>query len=333
MHPTRPAAKSLTLTEMEKNKLDTHQNPLCALFILTACIALSVLFIKHAVAGEVRHLTVEHVMDITGDFNQPTEVAVSGKGHIFVLDGANSHVTVFNENGKLLYQFGRPGDQDGELRNPVGLHLDHQQIVYIADTGNQRVQIFDALGNFIRKIDLSPWDARPVEVTVAEKTGLIYVCDAGNHQILCFNANGDFISAWGAYGKQIGEFKVPGMASIDDTGNLFVVDILNGRIQIFDPDGKNPRQLSTLGILPGQLFRPKGIVIDPQSRIFVSDSYTGIIQVFYPDGNLYGILSGETSEFLRLTTPIGMAFDKNGRFYIVQATLNTISVFHFLDKN
>lgn len=271
-------------------------------------------------------------MDMAGDFNQPTEVAVSDNGHIFVLDGANGRVAVFNEKGKWLYQFGKPGAQDGELRSPVGFDLDHDQRVYIADSGNQRIQIFNEQGKYIRKIDLSSWNARPVEVKVAEKTGLIYICDARNHQILCFDINGVFKVAWGRYGEALGEFKFPGEAVINGKGDLFVIDILNGRIQRFTPGVKNPHQLSTLGVLPGQLFRPKGLAIDPQSRIFVSDSYTGVIQVFDQNGNLYGILSRGPSEFLRLKTPVGMAFDKNGRFYVVQATLNIISVFQIFDK-
>ncbi|NOY68520.1 MAG: hypothetical protein GXP53_03380 [Deltaproteobacteria bacterium] len=319
------------LTGIQKNKRNNRQNLFCRILALTACIVLFSFFAKHAVAGEPPHLPVEHLIDITGDFNQPTEVAVSHTGNIFVLDGANDRVAVFNENGKPLYQFGKTGAMDGELKNPVGLGLDHRDNVYIADTGNNRIQVFDTLGNFIRKIDLTAWNARPVEVTSEKKTGRIYISDAANHQILCFNSNGSFNAAWGSYGKRTGEFKFPGMSAVDDKGDLFVVDILNGRIQVFNPDGKNPRQVGRLGVIPGRLFRPKGIAIDPQSRIFVSDSYTGIIQVFNPDGSLYGILS-RGDDFLRLTTPIGLAFDKRGRLYVVQAAANTISVFQLPEK-
>ena len=270
-------------------------------------------------------------MDITGSFNQPTEVAVADNGQILVLDGANNRVAAFDEAGLPLYRFGKPGQGNGEFKNPVGLCLDRQQRIHVADTGNRRIQIFGLRGDYIREIDLSPWNARPVDVTVNDDTGRLYVSDAANHQILCFDKDGRFDFAWGAYGKGPGEFKFPGMASIDAEGNLFAVDILNGRIQVFDSGGRNLRQVGTLGILPGQLFRPKGLAIDSRSRIFVADSYTGIIQVFDGNGGLYGILSRGPAEFLRLTTPIGMAFGKNGRFCVVQASLNTISVYQLSD--
>lgn len=301
------------------------------LFIMIASAIPVLVSVMHAIADGPRYLPVEHVMDIQRNFNQPTEVAVSENGHIFVLDGANDHVVVFDETGKFLSDIGRSGDEDGELRNPVGFCMDPQQRIYIADTGNQRIQIFNVSGDYLRKIDLSPWNARPVEVTLLQTTGRMYVSDGNNHQILSFDQDGSLAFIWGTYGKGSGEFKFPGMSLFDNKGAFYVIDILNGRIQIFDGDGKNPRQMATLGILPGQLFRPKGIAVDGQSRIFVADSYTGVIQVFDPNGSLYGILSRTPDEYLRLTTPIGMAFDSKGRFYVVQASLNTISVFQFVN--
>ncbi len=319
------------MAEKEKSKLETLRNPLPASFRITAFLTL-LTFAGLAAADDAAHMAVEHLMDITGDFNHPTEVAVSSRGHIFVLDGANCRVAVFGNDGKRLYTFGKAGSGKGELKNPVGLDLAGRDTVYIADTGNRRIQVFDARGRYRRGIDLTAWDARPVEVTVAENVHRLYVSDAKHHQILCFNTNGDFKFAWGEYGKAPGEFKYPGPACVDKKGNLFVVDILNGRIQVFDPDGKHSRLLGRLGIVPGRLFRPKGIVIDPQSRIFVSDSYTGIVQVFNRTGGLVGILSRGTSQWLRLTSPIGMAFDKGGRFYIVQAHLNRVSVYRMMGR-
>jgi DNA-binding beta-propeller fold protein YncE len=316
---------------MERSKVKIARNPLSTFFRIMTMIGLLVLT-AYAAAGDTAHIPAKHLMDITGDFNRPTEVAVSPDGHIFVLDGANSHVAVFGSDGGRLYTFGKAGSGKGELKNPVGLDLSVKDTVYIADTGNQRIQVFGGRGRHLRSIDLSAWDARPVEVTVAETSNRIYVCDGKHHQILCFDTNGDFKFAWGQYGEAPGEFKYPGPACIDKEGNLFVVDILNGRIQVFDPDGKHSRQVGRLGIVPGRLFRPKGIVIGPRSRIFVADSYTGIVQVFNRTGRLYGILSRGASQWLRLTSPIGMAFDKGGRFYVVQAHLNMISVYRISGK-
>jgi DNA-binding beta-propeller fold protein YncE len=282
--------------------------------------------------NEIRHVRVEHVMDIHREFNQPTEVAVENNGRIFILDGANNQVKIFNPKWEFVLAIGRAGEANGEFRNPVGMDFDEQGHVYVADTGNQRIQIFNGTGKYLRKIDLTRWKARPVEVKVLKSTNRIYVSDAKNHQILCFNSDGSFNFSWGSSGEQLGELRFPGIMAVDQSGDIYVADILNGRVQTFNPMGKDSRQIGELGVLPGQLFRPKGIAIDNRSRIYVSDSYTGIIQVFEKTGKLLGILSGQEDTFLRLTTPIGMAFDSKGRLYVVQSTLNKVSVFKFRDK-
>ena len=202
----------------------------------------------------------------------------------------------------------------------------------VADTGNQRIQLFDDTGKYLRKIDLTRWKARPVEVKALKGANRIYVSDAKNHRILYFNSDGAFNFSWGGLGEQLGELRFPGMMAVDKKGDIYVVDILNGRIQIFNFLGKDPRQIGELGVLPGQLYRPKGIAIDDRSNIYVSDSYTGIIQVFDTAGKLLGILSEKSDDFLRLTTPIGLAFDAKGRLYVVQSTLNKVSVYQFRDN-
>jgi len=287
----------------------------------------------------IKHIRVKHVMDISKDFNQPSEVAVDQSGKIFILDGANNQLKIFSPKGKFIQAVGRFGKGNGEFHNPMGMDVDQQGHVYVADTGNHRIQVFNNTGKYLRKIDLSRWNARPVEVEVMKGTDqkisppvYVYVSDAKNHQILCFTTDGAFRFSFGGLGEQPGKFRFPGMMGIDQSRDVYVVDILNGRVQIFNPLGKSFWQIGELGVLPGQLFRPKGVVIDDQYHIYVSDSYTGVIQVFEKTGKLRGILSGQNRAFLRLTTPVGMAIDFNKRLYVVQSTLNKVSVFKFLDK-
>ncbi len=277
-------------------------------------------------SSEGKHIRVKHVRDIQGDFNQPSEVAVDGKGRIYVLDGANSKVKIFNKSGKFILAFGQPGNGNGEFNNPVGMDIDEHSNIYIADTGNRRIQIFNKKGIFQKKIDLLPRNVRPVDVKIMNTPDHLYVSDARNHKIIHIE-NDKVKQSWGNYGELLGEFMFPGMLATDQETDLYVVDILNGRIQIFNPQGKMPRQIGKWGILPSNLFRPKGIAINNQSSIYVSDSYTGTIQAFDKHGNYIGILGKTKSDFLKLTTPVGMAFDTKGRLYVVQMTLNKVSIF------
>ena len=315
---------------VKKKASHDKRNSCCGWLFILICLALSAPLALYG--QEIKHIRVEHVLDIFGDFNQPTEVAVGMNGNVYVLDGANNKVKIFTRNGKLIRSVGRSGKGEGEFGYPVGMDVDAQGDIYIADTGNRRIQKLDPKGKYLSKIDLSRWHARPVAVKVNGSTHLIYVSDANNHQILCFNNDGTFKFSWGGLGEETGQFRFPGMTAIDKNGDFYVVDILNGRVQVFSAQGKHPRPISELGVLPGQLFRPKGIAVDHRFLIYVSDSYTGIIQVFDKSGKFHGILSTDAETFLRLTTPLGLAFDAMGRLYVVQTTLNKVSVFALRGK-
>ena len=297
------------------------------IFIFLALSAPSELYCQ-----EIKYIRVAHVLDIYGDFNKPTEVAVGVNGSVYVLDGVNNKVKIFTRKGKFVRSVGKSGKGEGEFGYPIGMDIDAQGNIYIADTGNRRIQVLDPNGNYLRKIDLSRWHARPVAVKMNGSTHQIYVTDANNHQILCFNKDGTFNFSWGGLGEKPGQFRFPGMTAIDSNGDFYVVDILNGRVQVFSAQGKHPQPISELGVSPGQLFRPKGIAVDHRFFIYVSDSYTGIIQVFDKSGKFYGILSTDAKTFLRLTTPLGLAFDTRDRLYVVQSTLNKISVYVLREK-
>ena len=321
----------LNVIQIRKRKVLLKLKHCKHFFLLGMCL----IFFPSAGVGsshKFRHIRVELVTEIHRDFNQPTEVAVGKKGRIFILDGANNQVKVFNPKWKFIFAIGQSGEGNGEFRNPVGLDIDDRGDIYVADTGNQRIQIFNDAGKYLRKINLASKKARPVEVTTWNGANRIYVSDAKNHQILCLKSDGAFNFSWGDQGVQLGDLRFPGMSAVDIKGDIYVVDILNGRIQAFNSLGKDPRQIGELGVLPGQLYRPKGIAIDDQSNVYVSDSYTGIIQVFDRVGKLVGILSEKSDDFLRLTTPIGLDFDDKGRLYVVQSTLNKVSVYR-LRKN
>jgi len=317
-------------TPVKKKASHAKRNSCGAWFFICICLALSAPLELYC--QEIKHIRVEHVLDIYGDFNQPTEVAVGVNGNVYVLDGANNKVKIFTQKGKFVRSVGRSGKGEAEVGYPVGMDIDAQGDIYIADTMNRRIQVFDLKGNYLSKIDLTRWHARPVAVKVNGSTHHIYVTDANNHQILCFSNDGTFKFSWGGLGEETGQFRFPGMTAIDPNGDFYVVDILNGRVQVFSAQGKHPQPISELGVSPGQLFRPKGIAVDQRSLIYVSDSYTGIIQVFDKSGKFHGILSTDAETFLRLTTPLGLAFDTLGRLYVVQTTLNKISVFELRDK-
>ena len=104
----------------------------------------------------IRLIEVQPLFEVRQQLNQPSDVAVSNDGRIYVVDGVNSKIRIFDQGGQLVSSFGGPGDGSGQLRFPLGIDLDRSGTVYVADAGNHRVQIFSPQGNFIAKIDIPP---------------------------------------------------------------------------------------------------------------------------------------------------------------------------------
>jgi DNA-binding beta-propeller fold protein YncE len=85
-------------------------------------------------------------------FWQPNDVYVAGNGDIFVGEGHGSgrnRVIKFNARGEYLFEWGESGDGPGQFNQPHSLAMDSRGRLFVADRGNNRIQIFDQEGRFL----------------------------------------------------------------------------------------------------------------------------------------------------------------------------------------
>jgi peptidylamidoglycolate lyase len=86
-------------------------------------------------------------------FNLPTDIAVADDGTFFVSDGyGNSRVVKFSATGKYIKAWGTFGIKPGQFIIPHGIAIDQNNIIYVADRQNNRIQLFDTSGNFIKEL-------------------------------------------------------------------------------------------------------------------------------------------------------------------------------------
>ncbi|MBO0754027.1 MAG: 6-bladed beta-propeller, partial [Bradyrhizobiaceae bacterium] len=111
-------------------------------------------------------------------FNGPSDVIVAANGDIFVADGhgekTNARIVKFSANGTFIKAWGKQGKGPGEFDTPHGLALDSAGRLFVADRGNNRIQIFDQDGKF-----LAEWKqfGRPSGVWI-DRNDVIYVADS-----------------------------------------------------------------------------------------------------------------------------------------------------------
>jgi DNA-binding beta-propeller fold protein YncE len=85
-------------------------------------------------------------------FNLPTDIAFAPNGDLYVTDGyGGARVVKFSRDGKYLLEWGKRGTGPGEFGLPHNVVVDQQGLVYVTDRDNQRIQIFDAAGKFLRE--------------------------------------------------------------------------------------------------------------------------------------------------------------------------------------
>jgi DNA-binding beta-propeller fold protein YncE len=116
-------------------------------------------------------------------FNAPSAVVVAPNGDVFVADGhggnTNARIMKFTRDGKLIKTWGHKGSGNGELDIPHALAMDSRGRLFVADRGNNRIQIFDQDGNY-----LDQWAqfSRPSGLYI-DKNDVIYVADSESESV------------------------------------------------------------------------------------------------------------------------------------------------------
>ncbi|MBI5056230.1 MAG: NHL repeat-containing protein [Nitrospirae bacterium] len=306
-------------------------------YLCVLCVFLIAFSALPAPAQAVRLTNVQHLFDITYSFKQPSDVAVSKEGLIYVVDGVNSAVKVFNQNGKFIFSFGAKGPAEGEFKFPLGIGIDSAGRVYVADSGNHRVQIFNSTGGFLSQIRVLSKNGRPADptdVSIDESAGKIYIVDNDNHCIHAYDrATLQKIESYGAPGEGDREFRYPFLMALDAERYLYIVDVINTRVQILSPEGLYVASVGKWGVEKGEFFRPKGVAIDRNGKIYVSDSYMGVVQVFEPVGDFYSAIGDPDKGAVRkFVTPAGIFIDNKDRLYVVEMFAEKVSVYQ-LEKD
>jgi sugar lactone lactonase YvrE len=224
--------------------------------------------------------------------------------------------------GQDLAGWGLGGNQDGDLVGPRGIAVDADLNVYVADTGNHRIQKF-TIGRyamFVAKWGSKGTGAGQFDMPYAVATdvlGNVYVVDKGNSRIQKFTPQGAFIRAWGGPGTGHGQFQNPQGIAVDAAGNVYVVDADDARVQRFNVRGEFLGQWGSSGTGPGQLLHPTGISTDSAGSVYVSDDGNDRVLKFTPSGELITTLGPATGSD-RLTSPLGVAADGLGNVYLAE---------------
>jgi uncharacterized protein (TIGR03663 family) len=182
----------------------------------------------------------------------------------------------------------------GNLNHPHGIDLGPDGLLYVADTNNHRVAVFDTEGNFIRAFGTQGFAPQPAVLNepwdvAASPSGEIYVADTWNHRVMHYTADGAYESQWGFEGPNVlddpNAFWGPRGITVDAEGRIYITDTGNKRIQVFADQDTFEMQIGSGGTFQGELDEPVGIDVGLDGNLYVADTWNQRIQVFDPGGD------------------------------------------------
>jgi streptogramin lyase len=222
-------------------------------------------------------------------------------------------------------KFGESGTEAGKLKSPWGIAVDSKGNLWVADTGNNRIEEFGPEGKYLTKFGETgsePGKLSEPEGIVIDSKGNLWVADTGNNRIEEFGTEGKYIAAIGSVGSEAGKFKLPAALAFDSKGNLWVADTGNNRVEQFNTENKYVSEFGSAGSEPGKLSEPKGIAIDSEGHIWVSDTGNNRIQEFSTTGaalSRFGTAGAGEGQF---NSPKTIGFDNSGDIWVTDGANN-----------
>jgi DNA-binding beta-propeller fold protein YncE len=193
------------------------------------------------------------------------------------------------------------------LSQPLGLDVDPDGNLYIADTGQNRIVKCNQRGELLRQaggfgFDKEQFD-RPVDVWAGN--GLdVFIVDYNNQRLERYDKDLNYISSY--YSDELQDeslqFGYPAAVGFSNQGELFLADHEFNRVLRIDSFGKPKSSFGGFNWGEGRLARPAKILITAKREIFVSDSTADAIIEFDNYGNFVRRLGEEI-----VRDPAGMA--------------------------
>jgi len=261
---------------------------------------------------------------------RPYGIAVDSQGRIIVTDPGASLVHIFDFTRQKYQKL--EGSRKEDFKTPIGLALDANDNIYVADAELGKVFVFDAHGKFQRYIgDIKGegYFKRPTGIAVDSARNRLYVTDTLRNAIFTTDLEGNILGSFGKRGEGNGEFNYPTEIIVRNE-DLIVVDAMNFRVQIFDRQGNFRDKFGQLGTVTGTMFRSKGLALDSEGDLYIADAFQDVVQVFNRQGELLYFFGRNGTAAAEFQLPTGVSIDRQDKVYVVDSFNRRVEVFQYV---
>lgn len=273
-----------------------------------------------------------------GQFGPIGGLATDAAGNVYVVDSSHNRIEKFDPNGAFITQWGHTGSEPGQFsfgssqdytKPPGGGIAVAGNYVYVADSGNNRIQRFNLEGG-----EGMEWGTKGSGLGqftyprgVAANASEVLVADDDNHRIEKFDPNGAYQSSAGSQGTGPGQFAFPYGVALDAAGNVYVADDLGHRVVKLNPELGFLGAWGGYGTKPGQLAFPRAVASDPAGDNYVANTADDRIEVYGAEGRFLRTIGVSARGLGALTGPRGLALDPSGGLLVSDTVGSRVELF------
>ncbi len=229
---------------------------------------------------------------------------------------------------RYIKTIGRTGQGAGEFLMPMGLVIDAYRQLYVADAGNNRVQVIDTNGIFVAEFGSYGWREGEFDYPndVALSLDTLYVTDTGNNRVQYCNLVNRIFYPIITTSEDL-QFDGPEGIDIGRNGEVYVVDTLNHRWVQFSKNHAPVLAMGSFGSRREQFWNPTDLVVNPHGTIYVVDTGNHRIMSYDFSGNPTQAWGEEGSALGQFREPKRLAIDVWNYLYVTDSGNRRIQIF------
>lgn len=207
----------------------------------------------------------------------PIAVSAAPQGDIYVSDAEQGVVARLHSDGTPVSVIG-----NNILKRPTGIAYDPlSKQLFVADTKDHNVKVFDELGHLIQVIGSRGEGSGEFNYPthLAYRAGRLYVTDRMNSRIQILDVSGEFVSSFGDRGRFVGDIPHPKGVAADSDGNIYVLESYFDHLLIYNATGELLLPIGGTGKGIGEFYLPAGVWVDNRDRVYIADMFNGRIVI------------------------------------------------------
>ncbi|MDI6861732.1 MAG: 6-bladed beta-propeller, partial [Caldisericia bacterium] len=250
----------------------------------------------------------------------PTSIAMDSNFNLWITDRGDDTVKVFSIDNELKMIIGKSGSGKKEFKTPLDIEI-FEDKVYVLDSGNARVQVFNLKGNYL--FDFGTVGTQDGNLYCPnsfsfDKNGNLWIVESCTGRVQIFDRNGKFIKKVKEnFGKPecIEKFENYMIISNSQDEKIYILDLNGNIINKIGEDVKSP------------LYFPQSIAALSDGTIVVANSGTSTISLFDKDGNYLKSFSSFGAAPGKIQYPLGIAVNSKDEIFVLDTGSHVVEVY------